>query len=107
MPDDLPLFLKCVAVAVPVGLILGFALRLRCPHLCERYAAWAAARLASRPWWVFVLYAAFFLLLTSAQVSRRWYIFAGFSAALAALELILMARTRRRRASSAGRSHGG
>jgi hypothetical protein len=97
MPEDLSLFLICVGV----GLSVGLALRLLCPHCCKRYAAWSASRITSRRWWVFVFYASFFLLLASALVGRHWYSFGSFSVVLAAGELVMMAITLRRRASSA------
>lgn len=102
MPEDLPLFLMCMAI----GLAIGLALRRLYPPTCQRYAAWAASRIASRRWWVFVFWAAAFLLLAFQAIGLRWYISAAFSVAIAVLELALMTRAIRHRASSAGRSSG-
>ena len=91
MPEDLPLLLKVLAVAIPISLVGGLTLRFRFPRLCEQYRAWATSRIASRRWWVFVLYAAFFLLMASAQFCRHWFSFAALFAAFAVFELVLMA----------------
>lgn len=86
MPEDLPLLLTCLAVAVPVGLVVGLAMRLCFPSTCKRYATWANGL----PWWQWALNAAFFMLMALAQVGRGWYSFAVLFAMFGVLQLVAL-----------------
>ncbi len=86
MPEDFPLLMKCLAIALPVGLIGGLVLRLRFPHLAGRWAAYRR----SLPWWHYAIYTGFFALLAFAQVGRGWWSFMVLFSCIAGMEFVMM-----------------
>ncbi len=106
MPEDFPQFLIVIGISLPIGVFLGLVFLIR-PELGKQWNTWTTSRLASRRWWVFVLWATIFLFFAWVQFTLRRFCFSASMAVLAAMELILMVMAIRRRAKDSRRSTGG
>src|SRR5262245_6019980 len=103
MSDDLWWVLFWLLVGVAIGVGVGVLLRVWCPVLSARFAAWSE----SLPWWMFLSWAVLFLVMAAYQVSRGWWWFAAVFAAFATLEVVCMSSAIRRRMRSPGLTTGG
>ena len=92
MSPELSQFLVIIGVGAVVGALVGIYIRTRRPRAAERYANWSA----QLPWWVFLLFAAFFVLMASIPQGRPYFTWfgLGFAALEAAYAVYRLAQSR-------------